>query len=199
MTTLIAIVQADGEGGYTASFADFPECSVTSPTLDDIVKRAREALLRHIESQLEIGQPIHVSTATEVMQRGSELLYVAIDVPDDLRVVQVGLAIPALSLARIESFADRHRLSLAALFIESVDRWARQEVERRVSDGGVSDGPTLFDFGNPPELRVEAAAAEFGPAKEAQTKDGMEEPDEIGKPGGIAAELARLFDDRSKQ
>jgi predicted RNase H-like HicB family nuclease len=193
MTTFIAIVQADGEVGYAASFADFPECSVVSPTLDDVIKKAREALLRHIESLLDIGQPIQSPTSIDAMQRGSALLFAAVDVPDDLRVVRVDLAIPALSLARIESFADRHELSVAALFTKAVDRWAMQEAVTGVNQGTMSDGPTLFDFSNPPELRVEAVAAEFGPAQEPQTKDDSEEPDSTSKTG-ITAELARLLD-----
>jgi predicted RNase H-like HicB family nuclease len=199
MTTFIAMVQADGDGEYTASFADFPECSVASPTLDDVIRRAREALLRHIDSLIDTGRPIQSPTPIDVLQRGSALLFAAIDVPDDLRIAQVDLAIPALSLARIESFADRHGMSLATLFINAVDRWAMQEAMPRVNEGGGSDGPTLFDFGNPPELRVEAAAAQFGPANGPQAMDDREELDSADKPNGITAELARLLDDSSRR
>ena len=160
MTTFIAIVQADSDGRYAASFPDFPECSVCSLTLDEVIKEAREALLQHIEGLLEAGQAIHSPIAIDSIQRTNALLFTAIDVPDDLGIVHVDIAVPALSLARIESFADRHGLSLAALLIRAVDRWALQEGLPRDAEGGASEGPTLFDFASPPELRVEAAAAE---------------------------------------
>ncbi len=197
MTTFIAIVQVDGDGTYTASFPDFSECSVCSLTLDEVIKRAREALLQHIEVLLEAGQTIHSPTAFDAIQRTNALLFAAIDVPDDLGIVHVDIAVPALLLARIESFAGRHGLSLSALFVKAVDRWAMEDGLARDGEGVASDGPTLFDFAGPPELRVEAAAAEFSPTHETRTSDDRADVDSKGEEDGITAELARLFDDRS--
>jgi predicted RNase H-like HicB family nuclease len=198
MTTFIAIVQADSAGGYTAAFPDFPQCSASAPTLEEVIKKAREAVLQQIEGLLEAGQAICSPTAMEAIQRRSDTLFVAIEVPDDLRIAQVDIIIPALSLARMESFADRHGLSLAALFVKAVDRWAMQEAAPGESGGRVSDGPTLFDFGNPPELRVEAAAAQFGPPDEPQSGDDPAEVDSETKTDSITAELVRLIDDQSE-
>ena len=58
MTIFIAMVQPDGDGGYSAVFPDFPECSVSSFSLDDVIRRAREALLRHVEVLLETGRAL---------------------------------------------------------------------------------------------------------------------------------------------
>src|SRR6266545_838316 len=135
MTTFIAIVQVDGDGTYTASFPDFSECSVSSLTLDEVIKRAREALLQHIEVLLEAGQTIHSPTAFDAIQRTNALLFAAIDVPDDLGIVHVDIAVPALLLARIESFAGRHGLSLSALFVKAVDRWAMEDGLARDGEG----------------------------------------------------------------
>lgn len=194
MTIFIAMVQADGDGGYSAVFPDFPECSVTSSTLDDVIRKAREALLRHVESLLEAGRTLREPTRMEAIQRGQNGLLASIEVPDDLQTRQLDIAIPALSLARIESFADRHGMSLAALLVKAVDRWAMQETAPRESAIGTSNGPTLFDFSSPAELRVEAAA-EFGQVHDSQARD---EVDSESQPDGITAELARLFDDRSE-
>lgn len=198
MTTFIAIVQAEDDGGYTASFPDFSGCLVSSPTLGEVIVKAREALLRHIEGLLEAEQVIQSPTAIEALQRTSALLFAAIDVPDDLGFVHVDIPVPALSLARIETFAERNGLSLAALFVKAVDRWSLQEAVPRESEDGISSSPALFDFGSPPELRVEAAAAEFGPAHLPRAGDG----EEVGpgeNAGGITAELARLLDDRPER
>jgi sterol desaturase/sphingolipid hydroxylase (fatty acid hydroxylase superfamily) len=52
----------------------------------------------------------------------TRLLLAAVDLSDDLRIAHVELAIPALSLARSDSFAQRHGLTHAALFVEAVTR-----------------------------------------------------------------------------
>ena len=197
MTTFIAIVQADNEGGYAALFPDFPGCSASASTLDEVIKKAREVLLQHIEGLVETGKTIRVPTPMEAIQRGDASLLAAIEVPDDLGIEHVDIAIPALSLARIESFAGRYGLSLATLFVKAVDRWAMQETVSREIGAGVSDGPTLFDFGSPLELRVEAVAAEFSPAGQPQADDDSEAVDSRDKADGITAELARLLGDRS--
>ena len=125
------------------------------------------------------------------------MLLAAIEVPDDLRVVHVDLAIPVLSLARIDSFARHHGLTHSALFVEAVNRWAMQESLHRERRGGISDGPTLFDFGNPLELRVEpiTAAADPHNAAAAHVRD-TEEGDTQRKVADITAELVRLLEER---
>ncbi|XIA62922.1 type II toxin-antitoxin system HicB family antitoxin [Bradyrhizobium sp. TZ2] len=192
------MVLAGSDGGYSAAFPDFPECSVASTTLDDVIKKAREALLMHIENLLEAGCIIDGPTDMEAIQRGHNGLLAAIEVPDDLQTRQVDIAIPALAMTRIESFADRHGLSLAALFVRAVDRWATEEAAPRESAVGMSDGPTLFDFGSPPELRVEALAEEIGRRQHSQASDPSDEVDSGGQPDAITAELARLLGDPSE-
>jgi predicted RNase H-like HicB family nuclease len=94
MTTFIAIVQGDSTGGYTASFPDFPQCFASSPTLEEVIKQAREALLQRIEGLLEAGHAIASPTAMEAIQRRGDTLFAAIEVPDDLRSAQVEIVIP---------------------------------------------------------------------------------------------------------
>src|ERR1700688_55286 len=127
MATFIAIVKRDGDAGYTASFPDFPSCAVAALTVEHVIAKAREALSLHIERLLEANQAICDPTAADAIERCDALLLAAVDVPDDLRIALADLAIPALSLARIDSFARRHGLTPAALFVAAVDRWAMQE------------------------------------------------------------------------
>ena len=214
MATFIAIVQSDGDGGYTASFPDFPGCAAAAPTLDQVIARAREALLLHIGRLLEANQRIGNPTAADAIERGDAVLLAAIDVPDDVGIAHIDVAVPALSLARIDSFARRHGLTLGALLVEAVNRWAAQESAPRERRAAASDGPTLFDFGNPLELRVETIAAAIDSLGEAATRQGSpgEEADagseaadagsEAADAGSnaddITAELARLFEERAE-
>jgi predicted RNase H-like HicB family nuclease len=167
MAAFIAIVRSDGDDGYTASFPDFPGCAVAASTLDQVIAKAREALLQHIERLLEANQRIANPTAADAIERGDALLLAAVDVPDDLGIAHVDVAVPALSLARIDSFARRHGLTLGTLLVEAVARWAAQEDAPRERRGATPDGPTLFDFANPLELKVETIAAAIDPIEAA--------------------------------
>jgi predicted RNase H-like HicB family nuclease len=197
MATFIAIVKKDGDVGYTASFPDFPSCAVAAPTVDHLIARAREALSLHIERLLQANHRISDPTAADAIERGDALLLAAVEVPDDLRIAHVDLAIPALSLARLDAFARRHGLTPAALFVEAVNRWAMQEAaaprERR---GSAPDGPTLFDLANPLELRVEPIAATIDPQDDAVTREreASEADDVKAKVDDITAELVRLLE-----
>ena len=197
MATFIAIVKRDGEAGYTASFPDFPSCAVAAPTVDHVIARAREALSLHIERLLEANHRICDPTAADAIERGDALLLAAVEVPDDLRIAHVDLAIPALSLARIDAFARRHGLTHAALFVEAVNRWAMQEeTAPRDRRGSTPDGPTLFDLANPLELRVEPIAGTIEAQDDAgaREREASEARDVEAKVDDITAELVRLLE-----
>ncbi len=200
MATFIAIVKRDGDAGYTASFPDFPTCAVAAPTIEHVIARAREALSLHIERLLEANHRICDPTAADAIERGDALLLAAVEVPDDLRITHVDLAIPALSLARIDAFARRHGLTQAGLFVEAVDRWAMQETSPRDRRGSAPDGPTLFDLANPLELRVEPLPAVLEPPDDAAAREGgaSKERSVEAKVDDITAELVRLLEERAE-
>ncbi len=197
MGIFIAIVKRDGEVGYTASFPDFPSCAVAAPTVEHVIARAREALSLHIERLLEANHRICDPTAADAIERGDALLFAAVEVPDDLRIAHVDLAMPALSLARIDAFARRHGLTHAALFVEAVNRWAMQEASPRDRRGSTSDGPTLFDLANPLELRVEPITTTIEAQDDAGTgeREASDERDVEAKVDDITAELVRLLEE----
>ena len=196
MANFIAIVKRDGDAGYTASFPDFPACAVEGPTIDFVIAKAREALSMHIECLLEANHRICIPTAADAIELGDALLLAAVDVPDDLRIAHVDLAIPALSLARIDAFAQRRGLTRSALLVEAVNRWSVQETVPHERRAGVSEDPTLFDLGNPMELRVEPiTAAVDSPDQAAPDEPDIEErADTEANLGDITAELVRLLE-----
>src|SRR5436190_23898430 len=107
-----------------------------------------------------------------------------------------------LSLARIDSFARRRALKHSALFVEAVNRWAMQETMPRERRRETSEAPTLFDFGNPLEVRVEpiaaAAKAQDEPATPAPTQPERAEDNIQCNVDDITAELVRLLEERSE-
>lgn len=196
MAIFIAVVRREGETAYTASFPDFPGLAVGEATLDQLLARAREVLALHVERMLEANRAIGVPTPAHEIERSDALLLTAVEVPDDLTTTHVDLEIPALALARIDAMARRHGLTRSALFVQAVDQFAMQDGiprERRMVDG-----PTLFDFVNPPELKVEAPAAETYPPlrSEAEQSAGEGTVAEVDI-GDIAAELERLIEGSS--
>jgi predicted RNase H-like HicB family nuclease len=202
MAIFIAVIRGTGEAGYIASFPDFPGCAVGAPSLELVIGKAREALLAHIERLLEANQKLCLPTSADAIERGDALLLAAVEVPDDLAIAPLNLEISALSLARIESFAQRHGLTHSALFVEAVNRWAMQETLPRERRAETSEGPTLFDFGNPLEVRVEPITAGANPQHETATPA----PNHTEKAedniqcnvDDITAELVRLLEERSE-
>jgi hypothetical protein len=79
------------------------------------------------------------------------------------------------------------------LFVQAADKFAMQDGiprERRMVDG-----PTLFDFVNPPELKVEAPATEtYPPLRPVADQSAAVAEVDIGD---IAAELERLIEGSS--
>jgi predicted RNase H-like HicB family nuclease len=197
MATFIAIVRTDDDLGFTASFPDFSGCVVAASTLDRVLAKAKETLVKHLENLLTANQEICIPTPADTVERADALLLAAIEVPDDLRLLNVELAIPALSLTQIDSFARRHGLSRDALFVQAVDRWAAQELQPIERRGRMPDGPTLFDFGDPLELKVEAIAAESDSDKEEE-RDREQQASDQCNTDEITAELQRLLDGRTK-
>jgi predicted RNase H-like HicB family nuclease len=197
MAIFIAMVRRDSDSGFTASFPDFPGCSASAPTVDRLLAKAKESLSLHIERLLEANQGICVPTVADAIDPGDALLLAAVEVPDDFRTVHVDLAISALSLARIDSFARRHGLTHSALFVEAINRWAMQEAVPTERRAGVEQGPTFFDFIHPPELRVETVAAGIfsqGEPRSRESETDREHNIETNS-NDVTAELVRLFEE----
>jgi predicted RNase H-like HicB family nuclease len=201
MATFISVVRSHAGSEYTASVPDFPEFAVQAWTLDHVLAKLREALAAHVERLLEDNQPIPVPTSADAIKPADALLLVAIDVPDDVRNVDVELAIPALSLARIDSFAGRNGLTRASLFVRAVDRWMVQETSPRHAMREKSTGPTLFDFSNPLELKMETVGTNIDRLTESEVerseRDAARDIDVERSVDNITQELERLLEENS--
>jgi predicted RNase H-like HicB family nuclease len=201
MATFISLVRNDGSSGYTAAVPDFPEFAVQAGTLDHVLAKAREALAAHIERLLENNETVPVPTSVDAIKPGGALLLFAIEMPDDIGNVQVDLPIPALALARIDSFAGRYGLTRASLFVSAVDRWIVQETSPRLAMRERSSGPTLFDFIHPPELKMETVTTDIDQLGEAAVERGglnsAENSDIERSVDNITQELERLLEESS--
>jgi predicted RNase H-like HicB family nuclease len=200
MAIFIATVKRQRDGRYLASFPDFLACTVIAPTVERVVIEARQALAGHIESLLGAGHRIRIPTSADAVERNDASFLLAVDVPDDVGMAHVELTVPALSLARMEAFAHHLGLTRSALFLEAVSRWIRQEAsapDRRNTDA--PDGPTLFDFVNPLELKVESIGASVGPEPRAPDEGrNRNSRSDAEAADDITAELVRLLEVQSR-
>ena len=196
MAVFIAVVRKQGETAYTASFPDFPTLAADGRTLDELLAHAGEVLTAHVAGLLEAGKTIGIPTPAEAIERGDALLLVAVEIPDDLRLAEIVLEIPALVVTRLDSVARRLGLTRSALFVHAINRLETEGLLPRDKRGAGSDGPTLFDFVSPMELKVEAPTAAYpplqAPAEETAGKEIAE-----GGIDDIAAELERLVEQSS--
>lgn len=67
------------EGSYGIVFKDFPGCTSSAATLEDIVRMGREALQGHIEVMVEHGEPVPEPTS----HRLDDVIEWLDDDPDD--------------------------------------------------------------------------------------------------------------------
>jgi predicted RNase H-like HicB family nuclease len=197
MAVFIAVIKRDGEATYTASFPDFPGLAVDEPTLDRLLAKAGEVLALHIERLLEAHRAIAVPTPPDAIERGDALLLAAVHVPDDIGMAHVELALPALSLARIDSVARRLGLTRSALFVQAVNRWEIETAVPRDRRAAGPDGPTLFDFVTPLELRVDASATAYPPLPAVNPQAAEEGATAQVSLVDIEAELERLIEESS--
>jgi predicted RNase H-like HicB family nuclease len=201
MATFISLVRGNANSGYTASVPDFSGFAVQATTLDHVLSKVREGLAVHIERLLENNEIVPVPTSVDAIKPDQALLLFAIEIPDDIGEVPVDLAIPALALARIDSFAGRNGLTRASLFVSAVDRWIVQENVPRPGMHERSTDPTLFDFITPPELKMETEATAIERPGEAAVERSGGHPaldvDVERSIDNITQELERLLEESS--
>jgi predicted RNase H-like HicB family nuclease len=130
MSTYLGLVHKDTDSDYGVSFPDLPGCASSGRTLDEAMAMAKEALAFHVEGLLEDDDVLPEPTVADKIDRDDAVLMIAIEVADNLRVERVNVTIPAITLQRMDSFAERQGLTRSALFIEAVNRWIAQEPQR---------------------------------------------------------------------
>jgi predicted RNase H-like HicB family nuclease len=130
-STYIALIHKETNSDYGVSFPDLPGCVTAASTLDEALSMAKEALALHVEDMLENGEEIPVPTPADEIDPDDALLVAAIDVPDTMKVERVNVTVPAIALARFDTFAARRGMTRSGLFVEAVYRWITQDLTPR--------------------------------------------------------------------
>jgi predicted RNase H-like HicB family nuclease len=198
MATYIALIHQAGRR-YRVSFPDRPDCSALASSLDEAIALAREQLANSIKRALSAGEEVAAPAALDTIDRRGANLVVAIDVPDDLVVEPIELAVPALSLMRFDAFAKRRRLTRSALFVEAVDRWIDQEPACNATEATSSLAPS---GGDEPAVDIESIRRELNAPNQNELIPNDERVealhDDCRDPESIKADMIRLLENQSE-
>jgi predicted RNase H-like HicB family nuclease len=119
MATIVALVHG-AAGVYGISFPDFPGCVAGGRTLDEVLRRGREALATHVPARLETGVALPAIRDLDAIRSDPDL---AEDFADAVLVTTVDLDLPGKSV--------RVNVSLDETLLSRIDRAAAAEGESR--------------------------------------------------------------------
>ncbi len=129
MTTYIALLHPEEDGGYSVSFPDFPGCATQGETLDEAAQMAQEAIEGHVECLLEMGQPLQAPTTLEVLRsrpETAESLAIVVKAPERApRYVRVSITVPEKDLREIDAFAKAHGTPRSSFLVQAARRAMR--------------------------------------------------------------------------
>ncbi len=130
----VAFVHTDDAPGFGVSFPDFPGCVTQGDTIDDALRRARDALAFHVEGMMDDGDAIPEPQGTQQIEsdpdladwrEGATLAYVPL-VSDMGSPKRVNISIDRGLLEAIDDTAKSRGTSRSA-FLASA---ARKEIAR---------------------------------------------------------------------
>lgn len=128
-------IHKDPQSSYGVTVPDVPGCFSFGDTVDEALINAKEAIIGHIETQLELGEPVDIKVSEiETLQAQPEFKeaawgFVDVDLTElDAKPERVNISLPKFVLNRIDHHvASKHetrsgflaRAALAALAHET--------------------------------------------------------------------------------
>jgi predicted RNase H-like HicB family nuclease len=119
MATIVALVHGEADA-YGISFPDFPGCVAGGRTLNEVLRRGREALATHVATLLETGMTMPAIRDLDAIRADPER---AEDFVDASLVTTVDLDLPGKSVRVNVSFDEK--------LLARIDRAAAEEGESR--------------------------------------------------------------------
>lgn len=111
----VAIFKDEGSV-YGVNVPDIPGCHSWGDTIDEALKNAKEAIYSHVETLVELGQPVDISQSKiEALAQNAEyagavwaLVNVELEKLDS-KPERINISIPRFVLSKIDNFAEsRH-------------------------------------------------------------------------------------------
>lgn len=112
MVAVVALVHGK-PGAYGISFPDFPGCIAGGATVDETLRRGRDALDFHVESMMEVGEALpkirdiaEIKADPEYTEDFADALVAVVDAEVPAKAVRVNISIDERLLDRIDRAAQ---------------------------------------------------------------------------------------------
>jgi predicted RNase H-like HicB family nuclease/uncharacterized protein (DUF1778 family) len=112
MVAVVALVHGR-PGAYGISFPDFPGCIAGGETIDEVLRRGRDALDFHVESMMEVGEALpkirdvtEIKADPEYVEDFADALVGVVDAEVPAKAVRVNISIDERLLDRIDRAAE---------------------------------------------------------------------------------------------
>ncbi|MBV8753218.1 MAG: type II toxin-antitoxin system HicB family antitoxin [Hyphomicrobiales bacterium] len=155
MVAVVALVHGK-PGAYGISFPDFPGCVSGGATVDESLRRGRDALDFHVESMIEVGEPLpkirdiaEIKADPEYADDFADAMVTVVDAEVPAKAVRVNISIDERLLDRIDRAAEASGETRSGFFAAA----ARE----RLHPGGSAGQMQRFDEPPSPAYRHERA------------------------------------------
>jgi predicted RNase H-like HicB family nuclease/uncharacterized protein (DUF1778 family) len=112
MVAVVALVHGK-PGAYGISFPDFPGCIAGGDSIDEALRRGRDALDFHVESMMEVGEPMpkirdiaEIKADREYAEDFGDAMVAVVDAEVPAKAVRVNISIDERLLERIDRAAQ---------------------------------------------------------------------------------------------
>jgi len=112
MVAVVALVHGK-PGAYGISFPDFPGCVSGGTSVDEALRRGRDALDFHVESMMEVGEPLpkirdiaEIRADPEYAEDFADAMVAVVDAEVPAKAVRVNISIDERLLDRIDRAAQ---------------------------------------------------------------------------------------------
>lgn len=110
------VIYKDEDSVYGVNVPDVPGCHSWGDTVDEALKNVKEAIAGHIETLLELGEPVDITQSKiEILQENPEYkggIWAIVDVDLeklDSKPERINISLPRFVLSKIDRYADaRH-------------------------------------------------------------------------------------------
>ena len=112
----------DERSAFGVNVPDIRGCYSWGDTIESALKNAKEAIYSHVETLLELGEPVEITqTKIEVLSQSSDYagaIWALVDLELeklDSKPERINISLPRFVLAKIDRFAEAHRETRSGL------------------------------------------------------------------------------------
>ncbi|HEX3407494.1 MAG TPA: type II toxin-antitoxin system HicB family antitoxin [Caulobacteraceae bacterium] len=116
----VALVTADGSGGYRASFPDLPDCKVEAPDLAQLLLNARQSLAEHLQRTADAGDTWPQPTPIEKISLTPGVFPMLVDVTVEDTPVRVNISLGERLLQRLDAAAEAKGMTRSGYIAQAV-------------------------------------------------------------------------------